>query len=133
MKKKLMAMRYTWHMMAGDKMEDRRVTMAFRHFSLHTKCYVYVYDAPFPHEDDSTDTSGLKPAIMIKSSVMGFDIKMYDGETKEVYARMSKDVARELLIGNDSYCLSIEPGIDIAFITALALMWDYATTDMKNN
>ena len=58
---------------------------------------------------------------------------MYDGETKEVFARMSKEVATEFLLGIDSYCLSIEPGIDTAFITALALMWDYAVSDMKKS
>ena len=71
---------------------------------------------------------------MMKSSVMGFDIKIYDGENQDqLYARMSKDVARELLIGTDGYCLSVEPDVDVAFMTTLALMWDYATTDMKNN
>ena len=69
----------------------------------------------------------------MKSSVMGFDIKIYDGETGQLYARMSKDVSNELLLGIDGYCLSIEPDIDVAFMTSLALMWDYATTDMKNN
>jgi uncharacterized protein YxjI len=70
---------------------------------------------------------------MMKASVMGFDIKIYDGETQELYGRMSKDVARELFISQDSYCLTIEPDIDVAFMTALALMWDYATTEMKND
>ena len=69
----------------------------------------------------------------MKSTVMGFDIKIYDGETKELYGRMSKDVGRELLISQDSYCLTVEPDIDVAFMTALALMWDYATTDMKQD
>lgn len=54
-KKKLCAWRFTWHMLSGDNMEQRRVTMAFRHFSMHTKCYVYVYEPPYPHEDDETD------------------------------------------------------------------------------
>lgn len=69
---------------------------------------------------------------MMKASVMGFDIKIYDGETNQLYARMSKDVAREVLIGIDGYCLSVEPDVDVAFMTALALMWDYATSEMKN-
>jgi len=133
MKKKIMALRYTWHMNAGEGMEQRRVTMAFRHFALHTKCYVYVYEPPYPHEDDDTDYSNVKPLIMMKASVMGFDIKVYNGETDELYARMSKDVARELFTSQDFYCLSIEPDIDVAFMTSLALMWDYATTDMKND
>ena len=30
MKKKLWALRYTWHMLAGPSLEDRRVTIAFR-------------------------------------------------------------------------------------------------------
>ncbi|KAL5249309.1 hypothetical protein ACHWQZ_G018239 [Mnemiopsis leidyi] len=133
-KKKLWAWRYTWHMNAGQNLEERRVTMAFRHFALHTKCYVYVYEPPYPHEDDDTNYDHLKPVIMMKSSVMGFDIKIYDGENQDqLYARMSKDVARELLVGTDGYCLSIEPDVDVAFMTSLALMWDYATTDMKNN
>lgn len=71
---------------------------------------------------------------MMKASVMGFDIKIYDAENQDqIYARMSKDVARELLISQDNYCLSIEPDVDVAFMTALALMWDYATTDMKQD
>ena len=69
----------------------------------------------------------------MKASVMGFDIKIYDGETDKLYARMSKDVARELFVSQDAYCLSIEPDVDVAFMTALALMWDYATSEMKKD
>ena len=70
---------------------------------------------------------------MMRASVMGFDIKIYDGETHELFGRMSKDVMMELFISNDSYCLTVEPDCDVAFMTALALMWDYATTEMKND
>ena len=44
-------------------------------------------------------------------------VDIYDAETNQLYARMSWD-------GN--LCLSIEPDIDVAFMTALALMWDMA-------
>eukprot|EP00116_Pleurobrachia_bachei_P009983 sb/3470245/ len=123
-KKKLWAFRYTWHMLADTLLFTRSAMFMCTSLPSHTRTIQLKLGRH------------LQPLLMMKSSVFGFDIKIYDGQNQDVlYAHMSKDAFRDILLshGDDSYCLTIEPGVDVAFMTSLALMWDYAISDMQKN
>ena len=36
-------------------MGERRITMVFKWLTCRKKCYIYVYDPPYPNEDDDTN------------------------------------------------------------------------------
>ena len=129
--KKKMAIRITFHIYAGDEMSERRATMNLRAMSLKKKAHVYLYDPPYPSQDDPTDLGDMKPALKIKAENCGSwisEAKIVNAETKEVYAEMSKSAAKEELeeAGCKTYVMTVKPGVDVAFMSMCALFFNVA-------
>ena len=134
LKKKLLAIHPTWHINSGHNLESRLATLVFEFTLLKKKCHVYVYDTPYPHEDDNTDYEHLRPRLLIKSDTTGRDFKVYDEATNDVYAETSKRHigTTELLMEKDDYKVTVTPGVDVLFMVALTLMYEYALSDIEN-
>ena len=134
MKKKLLSLHPTWHLNAGPKLESRLATLVFEFTLLKKKGHVYVYSPPHPHEDDDTKYEHLRPTLLIKSDTTGRDFKVFDEVTGEVFSEISKKHhgTQELLMETDDYTVTVSPGVDVLFMITLALMYEYALSDIES-
>lgn len=133
MKKKLLSMHPTWHLNSGHKLESRLATMVFEFTLLKKKAHIYCYNQPYPQEDDDTKYDHLTPTLYIKSDSLGKDFKVYCNETDEVFAGATKaSKGMDSLVDKDDYFLEIKEGVDVLFMTSLALMYEYALSDIES-
>ena len=75
----------------------------------------------------------IRASLTIKSDNSPRDFKVYDAVTSEVYAEISKRATRsgeDMLVEPDNYQLTVNPGVDVLFMAALTLMYEYALSDM---
>eukprot|EP00116_Pleurobrachia_bachei_P011856 sb/3472118/ len=71
MKKKLLSLHPTWHLNSGPKLESRLATLVFDLTLLKKKAKCYIYNQPYPHEDDDTKYEHLRPSLIVKSDTSG--------------------------------------------------------------
>lgn len=135
MKKKLLSLHPTWHLNSGPKLDSRLATLVFEFTLLKKKGHVYVYNPPFPREDDDTKYDHLRPKLLLKSDSTGRDCKIFDEVTNEVYAEISKrhHGNQEMLMEKDDYTVTVFPGVDVLFMITLALMYEYAMSDIEKS
>ena len=101
---------------------------------LKKKARVYTYEYPFPHEDDDTKYEHMRPTLYIKSDSTGRDFKVFDEITSEVYADITKKAMSsnsDMLVEPDNYSVTVNPGVDVLFMVALTLMYEYALSDIE--
>lgn len=135
LKKKLLSLHPTWHLNSGPKLESRLATLVFEFTMLKKKAHAYIYEHPYPHEDDDTKYEHLRPALYIKSDSTGRDFKVFDEMTSEVLAEISKKVAHDstdVLVEPDNYSVTVNPGVDVLFMISLTLMYEYALSDIEH-
>lgn len=133
LKKKLLSLHPTWHLNSGPKLESRLGTLVFEFTMLKKKAHVYKYTHPYPHEDDDTKYDHIRASLTIKSDSSARDFKVFDAVTSEVYAEISKRASRseaDRLVEPDNYQLMVNPGVDVLFMVALTLMYEYALSDI---
>ena len=66
--------------------------------------------------------------VMEADGLLSSHIRIVDAQNPGiVYAQLGQDGLGSSLmrLGADTYHLTVEPGVDVAFMTALVLMWDY--------
>lgn len=132
MKSKLMTLRTTWQLMGGENCEERIATMAFNHTMIKKKARIYVYPKPYPHEDSDTNYEDLTPLIYLKSDMWGRSFNIHDYKTKEVYAEVKKTGKfSDVLLDMDHYFMEVKEGVDVLFMTAMVLMYEYASTEQE--
>jgi len=135
LKKKLLSLHPTWHLNSGPKLESRLATLVFEFTMLKKKAQLYVYDHPYPHEDDDTKYEHMRPVLYIKSDSTGRDFKVFDEVTSEVYAEVSKRAMScnsDVLVEPDNYSVTVNPGVDVLFMVAITLMYEYALSDIES-
>ena len=135
--RKKMAMRVTFHLYTGEDMKDRRATLNLRQCSCKKKAHVYIYDAPYLTREDSTNLDGMQPLLKIKAENCGAFIKeskIFNGDSGEEYAVLSKSGAREVEgAPGRTYLLTVKPGVDVALMCACAVLFNVAIKTEGNN
>lgn len=60
-------------------------------------------------------------------------LQVYCNETDEVFAGATKaSKGMDSLVDKDDYFLEIKEGVDVLFMTSLALMYEYALSDIES-
>ena len=100
--RKKFSWRTTFHIYSGFEFIQRRATLHLRHFEFRKKAHVYIYQPPYATRDDPTDIDNMEPDIIIKSENVNFfslisEVKMFNGQTEEEYADISKEKAQQVL------------------------------------
>ena len=75
----------------------------------------------------------MEPNIIIKSENVNFfsrisEVKMFNAQTEEEYANISKERANEVLDNPSSqtYLLTVKPGVDVGLMCMCALFFNIA-------
>jgi len=132
MKTKIMTLRTTWNLIGGEDCEQRIATMAFNHTLMKKKARIFVYPKPYPHEDSDTNYDELTPLLYLKSDAWGRSFNIHNYETKEVYAEIKKTgKLSDIMLDRDNYYMEVKEGVDVLFMTALVLMYEYASTEQE--
>lgn len=135
MKKKLLSLHPTWHLNAGAKLESRLATLVFEFTMVKKKAHVYQYSYPYPHEDDDTRYEHIVPTLLIKSDgSRARDFTVFDAVTNETLAEITRKSHgnQDGLVETDNYSVTVNPGVDVLFMINLALMYEYALSDIEN-
>ena len=133
-KKKLLSVHPIWHLNGGPKLESRLATLVFELTLLKKKAKVYQYPHPYPSEDDDTKYEHITPSLLIKSDNSGRDFKVFEAFGSEVLATISRRQHgnSEMLVETDNYTVTVNPGVDVLYMICLALMYEYALSDIES-
>ena len=136
--RKCAAWTLTYHIYSGDTLTERRATVKLAPWKCNKVAWVYTYSPPYPTPDDPTDLSVMKPAFMMQASTCGNmikDVEITNPDTGEVYATMNRAKAKELFpdCPKRHYALTVKSGVDYAFMTACAVLFNSMVKQESNN
>eukprot|EP00116_Pleurobrachia_bachei_P006063 sb/3466325/ len=127
-----------WALNGGPSVQERRVTMVFEtrlsNLLSSEKCFVYIHGPPFQSDFHPIQTE-VPSMIMEAEGMITPSIRIVNAQNPGiVYAHLSQDSFGSSLmrLGADTYHLTVEPGVDVALMTALVLMWDYREAHMEH-
>ena len=131
--RKKFSWRITFHIYSGFEFIQRRATFHLRHLEFRKKAHVYIYQPPYATRDDPTDIDNMEPDIIIKSENVNFfslisEVKMFNGQTEEEYADISKEKAQQVLADTtmQTYLLTVKPGVDVGLMCMCAVFFNIA-------